>query len=150
MFAAFCDLTLVVGGAAVEPEGACRGVRVPERVEVGGKSCVLLPGDPEGALGQFIAFVVPLLRGLQGGAALLPSLRCAVDVGDATTRVGLRELAWVHTDGLADSARVQACRPEEAHPMRALAGASGIAWRAPDFAARHERAVVYLPFDEWL
>lgn len=150
MFAAFCDLTLVIGGAAQGGDPSCCGIDVPELAEIGGKSCVLLPGDPEGALGQFIAFVVPLLRGMQGGAALLPSLRCAVDVGEASARVGVRELAWVRTDGLGDSARVLACRPEAERPMRALAAASGIAWRAPDFAARHERAIVYLPFDEWL
>lgn len=137
MFAKFCDLILVIGAADAKADAA--GLPVPQVLDVDGRPCITLSAGPQGALSGFVAFVVPLLRRLQGRSPALPRLRTAADGADLPEGV----MSWVRGEGDGCSPHLRSVNPAPGDALAGLTRASGIAWPARD-------GVAYLPFREWL
>ncbi|MBV8502577.1 MAG: hypothetical protein JO006_12765 [Paucibacter sp.] len=141
VFARSCELVLV------QIDGEARPGYAPRVFEVEGCACMLLPTCPRAALSQLVAFVVPLIRHLQGRRAALPPIRRAVDAG--WPAIG-REMSWVRAAGCGDASQLHAADPAPGHAELDLCAVDGIAWKAEDLAATDPRAVAYLAFEDWL
>ncbi len=138
-----CDLLLVIASPAGEPPPG-PGLQAPTRFEMSGCVCVVLPADAEAALASFVAFVVPLIHGLQGRLPFAKPLQYALDDG-ASVR---DSLTWVRATYAGPG---QAGLRVRAGPaLGRLSRPCGLAWRASDLQRADRRTVAFLPLRDWL
>ncbi|TXI15281.1 MAG: hypothetical protein E6Q67_15505 [Roseateles sp.] len=141
-----CDLLLVIASPAGEPPRG-PGLQAPTRFEMAGCVCVVLPADAEAALASFVAFVVPLIHGLQGRRPFAKPLQYALDDGASVQH----SLTWVKATyaGPGQAGLRVRAGPAMARPGR-LSRPCGLAWRASDLQRADRRTVAFLPLRDWL
>ncbi|PZP28870.1 MAG: hypothetical protein DI603_18065 [Roseateles depolymerans] len=149
LFAKHCDVLLVIDQAAQPPVPGAE-LAPPLTFDVDGRPCFVLPTCPLAALGMFLAFIVPLIRTLQGRSTELPPLRSAVAADPDGEAFPGHALVCVSATGHGDAIRVRPCAPLDGRPVQGISDVSGIAWCADDLRGERDGLLAYLPLADWL